>query len=116
VGHRSESHRRHHIPKGPARRHGLHNVPKTWVTLSAEWIFEWFKHSRLLIEIPRIRIYKTHESDVVVDFLEANDQSGEDLAAVIFFAETDGTATSDRDDSVVERILGVPDRFHTSPC
>lgn len=35
--------------RAPDLRHGLHNVPKTWVTLRAERIFESFEHPRLRI-------------------------------------------------------------------
>jgi hypothetical protein len=54
----------------PTRRHGLQNVPVTWVTLWAERIFERFKHSGLQIEVSQVIIHETDQPDVVVNVFD----------------------------------------------
>jgi hypothetical protein len=46
---------------GPARTHGLQNVPATWEQLWAERNVERFEHPRLQIEVSQIIIHKADQ-------------------------------------------------------
>src|SRR5262249_55941671 len=82
------------------RRHGLH----FW----AERIFDRFEHSSLQIKVSQIIIHKAHQPNVVVNFSDADDLTGEDRTEVDFLAaQTDSTTTRDHDGFVVEWIVDV---------
>jgi hypothetical protein len=93
---------------GPARRHGLHNVPATWVTLLGRTDFERFEQPSLQIEIFQIIIHKADQPDVVLHFLDADGLPGKHRAEIDFFlAETNAAAMRNYNRSVVEWVVDV---------
>jgi hypothetical protein len=62
----------------------------------------------LQIDIPQITIHKADQSDIVVNFFDADRLSGEYLAEIdLFTPQTDSAATGDHDGLVVERVVAV---------
>ena len=59
------------------RRHRLH--------LRAERVVDWFSHTRIQIEVPRIIVHKADQPNIITNFLDADRMAGKDGAEVTLF-------------------------------